>query len=314
MKINVQKLRGMGFPQENVPPYGDCIIVPGDKFDPDWEFQLEDQGYPIVMTDRGGKAVTLVRLMGQDVEEVTKSTPSTSATESTSTDGVRPTSSMLTTVKPTKRIPAWLLAHPEKIWKDVENGKLARLWNQDKPRLTVAAIAKEFVKEFPNRTSFAVNNQLSRMKKSGLIKLRKPRKHPKHPEKKPRHAKEKLPDVQAPGPAVEASTPVQSEKKRVLSIEQLGNEVTKMKEDIDRIRDILRLQLDIENLQDKIQDKTVDYVFDSLDTLGDAVARLRLENLKRQEDIMEMKILVVRMMRERRKREFADAKEDHSHA
>jgi hypothetical protein len=29
----------------DVKPHGWCIVVPGDKFDPDWEFQLEDQGY-----------------------------------------------------------------------------------------------------------------------------------------------------------------------------------------------------------------------------------------------------------------------------
>lgn len=50
------------FPVENVAPYGACIVVPGDKFDPDWEDQLCAQGHKVVMTSLDGKVVTLVKL------------------------------------------------------------------------------------------------------------------------------------------------------------------------------------------------------------------------------------------------------------
>jgi hypothetical protein len=48
------------FPTQNVPPYGECVIVPGTEFDPDWEAMLDEGGYGCIFTDINGKAVTLV--------------------------------------------------------------------------------------------------------------------------------------------------------------------------------------------------------------------------------------------------------------
>lgn len=45
----------------HVAPYGACIIVPGDEFDPDWEAVLADEGCRFHFVDLGGKAVTLVQ-------------------------------------------------------------------------------------------------------------------------------------------------------------------------------------------------------------------------------------------------------------
>ena len=52
------------FPVRDVAPYGNCIVVPGDEFDPDWEAELDEQGYSIIETDFGdpAKPVTLVKL------------------------------------------------------------------------------------------------------------------------------------------------------------------------------------------------------------------------------------------------------------
>jgi hypothetical protein len=60
-KISVELLRAK-FPVEKFTLYGECIVVPGIEFDPDWEVILVDQGYKCVNTDVDGVQVTLVRL------------------------------------------------------------------------------------------------------------------------------------------------------------------------------------------------------------------------------------------------------------
>jgi len=61
----------------NVAPHGECVIVPGDKFDPDWEFQLEDQGFKVhlVELDRRPVALVSMRKTGEVSEERTVYTP-----------------------------------------------------------------------------------------------------------------------------------------------------------------------------------------------------------------------------------------------
>jgi len=61
----------------NVAPHGECVIVPGDKFDPDWEFQLEDQGFKVhlVELDRRPVALVSMRKTGEGSEERTVYTP-----------------------------------------------------------------------------------------------------------------------------------------------------------------------------------------------------------------------------------------------
>jgi hypothetical protein len=61
-EISIEKLKEMLFPVQNVALRGDCIVVPGDKFDPDWEDQLCAQGHKVFMQSLGGKVVTLVKL------------------------------------------------------------------------------------------------------------------------------------------------------------------------------------------------------------------------------------------------------------
>jgi hypothetical protein len=201
MKINVQKLRGMKFQEDNVPPYGNCIIVPGDKFDPDWECLLEDQGHPCVFTDIAGKKVTLVRLMGEKassakmarLEEVGVGTPKTSTESRPAVSTVKP---------PPKRIPQWLVKNPEHQWGDDDDKKLVILWNQ-KPRLSVPVIAKEF----PKRTLASVYGEVAALQRAHVIEQRLPRKHPKPPRRKPGpRAKtdraEKIPGIPALEPGV----------------------------------------------------------------------------------------------------------------
>jgi hypothetical protein len=50
----------------NVPPHGQCIVIPGSEFDPDWEGLLDDGGYSCINTDLDGKPVTLVLMKSRD--------------------------------------------------------------------------------------------------------------------------------------------------------------------------------------------------------------------------------------------------------
>jgi hypothetical protein len=57
--INLEQLKER-FPTQNVPPYGECVIVPGTEFDSDWEAMLDEGGYGCIFTDINSKPVTLV--------------------------------------------------------------------------------------------------------------------------------------------------------------------------------------------------------------------------------------------------------------
>ena len=57
--ISLDELK-LRFPVHDVRPYGQCVIVPGKEFDPDWEAFLDEAGYGCIFTDINGKAVTLV--------------------------------------------------------------------------------------------------------------------------------------------------------------------------------------------------------------------------------------------------------------
>lgn len=57
--ISLEQLK-QRFPVQNVPPYGECVVVHGTEFDPDWEAMLDEEGYACIFTEIGGKQVTLV--------------------------------------------------------------------------------------------------------------------------------------------------------------------------------------------------------------------------------------------------------------
>jgi len=56
----------------DIPPYGDCIIVPGDAFNPDWEVCLGDEGYNCIDDVLDGQPVTFVQLKKVENKEVEK--------------------------------------------------------------------------------------------------------------------------------------------------------------------------------------------------------------------------------------------------
>ena len=62
VKVSIEELKARFGPPLAVAPYGECLVVQGAEFDPDWEVYLGDEGYKCFFTDLDGHPVTLVRL------------------------------------------------------------------------------------------------------------------------------------------------------------------------------------------------------------------------------------------------------------
>ena len=60
--VTINWLKETFGPSLNVAPYGECIVIQGDKFDPDWEAELADQSFKCHFGDLDGHAVTFVQL------------------------------------------------------------------------------------------------------------------------------------------------------------------------------------------------------------------------------------------------------------
>jgi transposase-like protein len=73
-KLDVEELKKR-FSVRTVPPYGQCIVIPGSEFDPDWEVYLDDQGYRCFMTTLDGSPMTLVRLSKKESEKTQDALP-----------------------------------------------------------------------------------------------------------------------------------------------------------------------------------------------------------------------------------------------
>jgi len=139
------------YPTHNVPPYGACIVVPGDKFDPDWEAILEDCSCH--HTDFEGKPVTLVqRKAGKDKGERVVYSPPPAA----SAEGEKET-----------LIPG--ARSPSQKWKPEEDKVLVKLWNE-------RVLIEKMTPSFPGRTEAAIRLRIQRLEKYGKIKKRTGRK------------------------------------------------------------------------------------------------------------------------------------------
>ena len=58
--IGIEDLKQRYPDVRDIKPYGFVVVVPGKEFDPDWEFQLEDQGYKVHLVELDRKPVALV--------------------------------------------------------------------------------------------------------------------------------------------------------------------------------------------------------------------------------------------------------------
>jgi len=144
--ITVEELKEK-FPVRDVRPYGECIVIPGDEFDPDWEHYLAEQGFKCFFIDLDRKPVTLVKLKTQ-----TKA-------DSPPKEVYHPESQ-----KRRQPVAPWL--NPESRWKPEEDELIISLWNQRQDTLQIHA---EFHKRFPNRSINAVKCRVTRLIKAGKI-------------------------------------------------------------------------------------------------------------------------------------------------
>jgi len=126
------------YPIKNIPPYGECIVVPGPDFDTDFEVELGDEGYSCINTDLDGKPITLVRLKKSVAEEGEK-----------------------TVYSP----PTAIKASPFQKWSSEEDEVLVKLWNE-------RVLIEKMTPSFPGRTEAAIRLRIQRLEKYGKIKKR----------------------------------------------------------------------------------------------------------------------------------------------
>jgi len=131
--VTVEELQNR-FKVANVPGRGRCIIIPLDKFDPDWDQMILDAG----LSSHAAEDVVYVILGPEKRPEKPK-------------EEVHPV--------------------PSRTWKAEEDELLIELWNQE-PKLKLLEIAKRFDKKFPGRTQGSVKNRLARLRKAGKIEGR----------------------------------------------------------------------------------------------------------------------------------------------
>lgn len=193
MTLNLEELK-QKFPIKDVPPYGSCIVVPGSEFNPDWEAELDDQGFLCAFTDLDQKAVTLVRLgkkLGSEPVERSAGLPKHWSPEE---DEVlvklwnervlieKMTPSFPGRTEAAIRLRIQRLEHHGRIkkragrpkgppkssvrrWSDQEEQLLIELWNKDMK-------VPDMLAQFPGRTRNSVAMHINILQKSGAIKPR----------------------------------------------------------------------------------------------------------------------------------------------
>ena len=60
--ISIDVLKTRFGPAVNIAPYGECLVIHGVDFNPDWEAELGDLGYKCFLTNINERPVTLVKL------------------------------------------------------------------------------------------------------------------------------------------------------------------------------------------------------------------------------------------------------------
>jgi ribosomal protein S27E len=139
------------YPIQNIPLYGECIVVPGRDFDPDFEVELGDHGYKCFDTFLDGKPVTLVRVAKTERDSGEKTVYSPPPAAKASAEGEKET-----------LIPR---ASPSSRWRPEEDEVLVKLWNE-------RGLIEKMTPSFPGRTEAAIRLRIQRLEKYGKIKKR----------------------------------------------------------------------------------------------------------------------------------------------
>ena len=149
MKVSIAELKEKFGPSHDVAPYGECIVVQGTEFNPDWEAELGDQGYKCHFGDLDGHAVTFVQLKKAVGEGKAVYVPAKMP-----------------------EVDSGASNRDRENWQPVEDAFLVSLWNQG---LTIPEITKKVEEKYPSRKGNSANMRLKRLRLAGKIQPRQKR-------------------------------------------------------------------------------------------------------------------------------------------
>jgi hypothetical protein len=171
--VSVDELKARFGPALVVAPFGECIVIPGVEFDPDWEVSLGDKGYMCHFTDLDGHAVTLVQLKKAVAEGKAVYVPPEKPAV------IPEFHSNQTEVKEVEKVENE--ENKRVNWQPEEDALLISLWNQGS---SIPDIAVKVEEKYPIRKGNSANMRLKRLRIVGQIQPRN------------KHVREKVAEVE----------------------------------------------------------------------------------------------------------------------
>jgi hypothetical protein len=158
--ISVDVLLQRFGPALDVKPWGECIVVQGSEFDPDWEAELGDLGFRCHFGSLDGHAVTFVQLKKAVAPGKTVYVPPAVIKE--------------VPIHEVQKVENKVANEESKhvSWRPEEDVFLIELWNQG---LSIPEIELMVRRSYPGRIGNAANMRLKRLRFSGKIQPRQKR-------------------------------------------------------------------------------------------------------------------------------------------
>jgi hypothetical protein len=171
--ISIDELKQRFGPSLSVAPYGECIVIQGDKFNPDWEADLGDLGFACHNGDLDGHVVTFVQLKKAvapgKVVYVPPKKPAVIPEVHSNDVKVKETEKVEN--EENKRVN----------WQPEEDALLISLWNQGS---SIPDIALKVEEKYPIQKGNSANMRLKRLRIVGQIQPRN------------KHVREKVAEVE----------------------------------------------------------------------------------------------------------------------
>jgi hypothetical protein len=199
--------------------YGECLIIPMDEFQKEWERILETEGHTTRVTDYEYKAVYAVSI--KKAETYTKEP----FPEPERPEPIKNESQKTKNMRAAKESPKWTKP---------ENVRLCKRW-RELGNIPKEQKTKQLLPEFPGRTTGAIHQK--------IIKLsRKPEYQEllKQVEAKPEPAAEPAPlkIIQAPAPEPKPEPAAAPPKEKELTYEEVvQSQIQRLAEDLEKIRE-----------------------------------------------------------------------------
>jgi hypothetical protein len=156
--ISVDELKQRFGPSLSVAPYGECLVIQGSEFDPDWEADLGDQGFACHFGDLDGRPVTFVQLKKAVAPGKVVYVPPATAKQVQGNGEVKEVEKKVENEE-NKRVN----------WQPEEDALLISLWNQGS---SIPDIAVKVEEKYPSRKGNSANMRLKRLRIVGQIQPR----------------------------------------------------------------------------------------------------------------------------------------------